>query len=98
MAAKKEATVNETPAMETPASVTETQVKTGMELVKYKLPRSREKKGPVFVSVNGKTYLIRRGEEVTIPLAVKEILENQEKMDNLAEDRISDLENGSIFA
>ncbi len=35
-----------------------------------------EYKDPVFAAVNGRTYLIRRGEEVEVPLSVAEVLEN----------------------
>lgn len=38
----------------------------------------------VFVGVNGKTYLIKRGVEVEVPLAVAEILDNAEKQNNRA--------------
>ena len=35
-----------------------------------------EYKDPVFAAVNGRTYPIRRGEEVEVPLSVAEVLEN----------------------
>lgn len=38
----------------------------------------------VQVIVNGKAYLIRRGEEVTVPECVSEILKQQEDQLNLA--------------
>ena len=41
----------------------------------------------VFVSRNGYTYIIKRGEEVKVPKGIAEILENMEKMDNLAIER-----------
>jgi hypothetical protein len=36
-------------------------------------------KEDVFVAVNGKSYLIKRGETVMIPRKVKEVLDNAEK-------------------
>lgn len=48
--------------------------------VKVKLPLTRNEKEDVFVAVNGKSWLIRRGEEVEIPWNVAKVLERQEKM------------------
>ena len=48
--------------------------------VKIKLPLTRKEKDDVYVAVNGKTYLIKRGEEVEVPAAVAEVLSNKEKM------------------
>lgn len=48
--------------------------------VKIKLPKTRELRDDVFISVNNYTCLIKRGEEVEVPLFVKEVLDRQEKM------------------
>lgn len=48
--------------------------------VKIKLPLTRTEKDDVFVGVNGKTYLIKRGEEVEVPESVAEVLKNSEDM------------------
>ncbi len=48
--------------------------------VKIKLPLTRYEKEDVYVAINGKSYLIKRGEEVEVPEGVYEILENREKM------------------
>lgn len=48
--------------------------------VKIRLPLTREMKDDVFVGVNGKTWLIRRGEEVTVPACVARVLERREAM------------------
>ncbi len=48
--------------------------------VKIKLPLTRSEKEDVFVGVNGKSWLIRRGEEVELPWYVAKVLERQEKM------------------
>lgn len=50
------------------------------ETVKIKLPRGRKEDGDVFVSVNERTWLIKRGVEVEVPACVAEVLEHQEQM------------------
>lgn len=52
--------------------------------VKIRLPLTRELKDDVFVGVNGKTYLIKRGEEVAVPVSVAKVLERKEAMLSLA--------------
>lgn len=59
-----------------------------VKMVKVKLYKDKNVKRDVFVSVNGKTYQIQRGVEVEVPDFVKEVLDNMEKMDNLAMERI----------
>lgn len=54
------------------------------ELVTVMLPLTREKQDDVFVGLNGKNLLIKRGERVDIPRWAKEILDNSEAMDVLA--------------
>jgi len=44
------------------------------------LPLSRDRQDDVTVIVNGMVYKIQRGEEVTVPAAVYEVLMNSEKM------------------
>ena len=48
--------------------------------VKIKLPKTRELRDDVFISVNNYTCIIKRGEEVEVPLFVKEVLDRQEEM------------------
>ena len=48
--------------------------------VKIRIPKTRADQEDVFVSVNMRTWLIKRGEEVQVPLCVAEVLQNQEKM------------------
>ncbi len=45
-----------------------------------RLPLDRNHKEDVFVAVNGQTYLIQRGHEVTVPVAVVQVLKNKEAM------------------
>lgn len=52
--------------------------------VKIKLPLSRTEKDDVFVGLNGKTYLIKRGVEVEVPEGVAKILQRREKMLSIA--------------
>jgi hypothetical protein len=52
--------------------------------VKVKLPLTRTEKDDVFVGLNGKTYLIKRGVEVAVPVGVAKILERREKMLSVA--------------
>lgn len=54
------------------------------KMVKIKLPLTRTEKNDVYVAVNGKSYLIKRGEYVDVPASVAEVLENREKMLNQA--------------
>lgn len=45
-----------------------------------KLPLSRSEKDDVYVALNGKSYLIKRGEDVEVPEGVVEILQHKEEM------------------
>jgi deoxycytidine triphosphate deaminase len=48
--------------------------------VKIKLPLTRTEKDDKWCAVNGKTYLIKRGEEVEVPDYVAEVLKHEEEM------------------
>lgn len=52
--------------------------------VKIKLPLTRTEKDDVYVGLNGKGYLIKRGVEVEVPVGVAKILERKEKMLSVA--------------
>lgn len=55
---------------------------TAWEPVKIKLFKDNDKyKDDVFVAVNGRTFLIKRGEEVEVPRCVKEVLDYQASVD-----------------
>ena len=47
--------------------------------VTIRLPLTRTEKEDVFVGINGKTYLNRRGEEVAVPANVAAVLQRREK-------------------
>lgn len=53
---------------------------TKSKTVKIRLPLTRQEKDDVYVGINGKTYLIKRGETVEVPEAVALVLENKERM------------------
>ena len=63
---------------------TETTTNNKPKKVKIKLPLSRTEKEDVYVAVNGKSYLIKRGEEVEVPEFVAEVLKHSEEMDAVA--------------
>lgn len=66
---------------------------TMVEKVTIQLPLSRERQEDVFVSVNGESYLIKRGEKVEVPVYIKEVLDNAENMEMLAIERSKNLQN-----
>lgn len=50
------------------------------KMVKIKLPLTRSEKADKYCAVNGKSYLIKRGEEVEVPDYVAEVLRHEEEM------------------
>ena len=52
--------------------------------VKIKLPLTRKEQKDVFVSVNERSWQIKRGVEVEVPECVAEVLRNQEEMLGIA--------------
>ena len=50
------------------------------QLVQIKLPKTRELQEDVFVSVNQRSWLIRRGVLVEVPACVAEVLQHSENM------------------
>ena len=72
-----------TEAVETAVENVETaveNVETGPKMVKIRIPRTKADQEDVFVSVNLRTYLIKRGVEVEVPDFVAEVLRHQEEM------------------
>ena len=51
-----------------------------MKKVTIKLPLTRSEKEDVFVGLNGRSYLIKRGEYVQVDENIAKILERREKM------------------
>lgn len=54
--------------------------KNGERLIRFKIPigSSEKERADVFVAVNGKSYLIKRGVTNELPESVVEVLENAE--------------------
>jgi hypothetical protein len=50
------------------------------KMVKIRIPRTKKDEEDVFVSVNLRTWLIKRGVEVEVPECVAEVLRHQEEM------------------
>lgn len=57
---------------------------------------SQRYKAPVFVGVNGETYLIQRGVDVEVPKAIAEALRHSEEMDNAAAEKIAAAEAAAV--
>lgn len=57
-----------------------TKTNAGPKMVTVRIPKTKERKDDVFVSVNFRTYQIQRGVDVEVPEFVAEVLRNQEKM------------------
>ena len=62
------------------AEKNEAVVETGPKMVKVRIPRTKADQEDVFVSVNLRTYIIKRGVEVEVPEFVAEVLRHQEEM------------------
>ena len=54
------------------------------KMIKIRLPLTRENSAPVYVSVNERSWLIKRGVEVAVPECVVEVLRNQEEAETRA--------------
>ena len=50
------------------------------KLVKIRIPRIKANQEDVFVSVNERTWMIKRGVEVEVPECVAEVIRHQEEM------------------
>lgn len=61
-------------------ATTETKEIKAPKKVKIRLPLTRTEKEDVYVGVNGKTYLIKRGVDVEVPASVAEVLRHREEM------------------
>lgn len=92
MAVKKQNTTQEAEAVQ--AEPTEEK-----DTVMIRLFKDNQRyKAPVFVGVNGVTYLVQRGVDVEVPKAVAEVLEHSEEMDNAAMAKITAAENATAQA
>ena len=62
---------------------------------RIKLPKTREKQADAVVAINGFTTVIQRGVEVEVSAPVYEVLQNSEKMDQLALEKREELRSRS---
>lgn len=60
--------------------------------VKVNIPRTRKDEPDVFVCVNGKGILIKRGVDVTIEEKYAEVLKHSQRADNIAMEYLTQLE------
>lgn len=67
-------------ATEEKVNATKKNVKQTEKKVKIKIPLTRTEKDDVYVAVNGKSFLIKRGEEVEVPDYVAEVIQHSEEM------------------
>ena len=61
-------------------STTKKTAPAGEKMVTIKLPRERKDQEDVFVSVNMRTWQIKRGVAVEVPECVAEVLQHQDEM------------------
>lgn len=54
--------------------------------VTIKLPRLKENNGPLFVSVNERTFLIQRGVPVDVPECVAEVIAEADRLEEMADE------------
>lgn len=54
------------------------------KLVKFRILKTKENQDDVFVSVNDRTWQIKRGVDVEIPECVYEVLMHQQRMEEIA--------------
>ena len=54
------------------------------KLVKFRILKTKENQDDVFVSVNDRTWQIKRGVDVEIPECVYEVLIHQQEMEEIA--------------
>ena len=50
-----------------------------VKMVTIRIPLTRTEKDDVFVAVNGKKYLIKRGHDVKVPESVAKVIQRKEK-------------------
>lgn len=76
MAEKKNKTVETAEAVDTAVET----AAVGPAMITVKIPRTRKDQEDVFVAVNNRTYIIKRGVPVDVPDFVYEVLQHQEEM------------------
>lgn len=66
------------------ASMESAEKKKGVKKVVINLPLTRDNKEPLWVGVNGRKYLIRRGEDVAVPVGVAKVIQRMLKAERVA--------------
>ena len=64
------------------------------ETVTIKIPRTSSEQEDVVVRINDRSWLIKRGISVEVPICVAEVLRHQEEMLSVAYDFIQEKSNG----
>lgn len=77
---KKTEAVEETVETVEKTEKVESVAEPGEKTVRIKIPREKTNQEDVFVSVNMRTWLIKRGVYVDVPECVAEVLQHQEEM------------------
>ena len=63
--------------------------KTEKKMVPVFVPRTTKDEPDLFVSVNGRRYLVKKGESVNVPPEVAEVIENSRKAEIFADNYIA---------
>ena len=81
LAAENEALKEELEAMKAQKAADEKKdAKTGEKMVTIRIPRTKADQEDVFVSVNLRTWIIKRGVDVEVPECVAEVIRHQEEV------------------
>ena len=61
--------------------------------VKIRLHKDKNNKEDMFVAINGRGYLIKRGETVEVPESIAKVIEESQAQDSATADMIDELSN-----
>lgn len=86
-----EKTVEKNPTAKKPKTFREKLRAGRPEKVSIRLPIDRRKPDMLYVSVNGVSYSIKRGQTVTVPWIVAQVIEQSEKSDIAVQERMAKL-------
>lgn len=65
------------------------------EMVPVFIPRDKKKGSHLFVGINGRTFQVKRGEQVMVPKPVAEVVNTSMEADNAVQDLIDRLKERS---
>ena len=66
------------------------------EMVPVFIPREKEKGSHQFVAINGRSFLVKRGEQVMVPKPVAKVLQESMAADNALIDFVQELKDKEI--